>query len=92
MDARRLARLARGQRGLFTRADAQRCGFSPPHIRLRLGNGEWRRVVGPVLTTSGSNLTRAQRELAAQLAVPGSVLTRHAAECGCPACSSPTEP
>src|SRR5262245_18014686 len=75
MSARELARLARRQRGLFTRADARRCGCADDQIRRRVGAGEWRIIVGPVMTVGSANLTQAHLDLAAQLAVPGSVLT-----------------
>ncbi|MGE5156133.1 MAG: type IV toxin-antitoxin system AbiEi family antitoxin domain-containing protein [Betaproteobacteria bacterium] len=79
MRARQLARLARGQRGLFTRADARRCGFSDGQIRRRIAAGEWRGVVGSVSTVGSARLSQAQLDLAVQLAVPGSVLTGPAA-------------
>lgn len=66
MNIRQLARLARGQRGLFTRTDARRCGYSDDQIRRRIAAGEWRRVVGPVLTVGS-----ARREISSHLGQRG---------------------
>jgi very-short-patch-repair endonuclease len=74
VDARRLARIARRQRGLFTRTDAAGCGFSLYQIRRRLAAGEWRPVTRSVLIAGGEGLSQSRLDLAAQLAVPGSVL------------------
>lgn len=72
MDAAALARLAAAQRGLFTRAQARACGYSAYQIRRRLERGEWCAVLGPVLVSTGSGVP--PRDIAAHLAVPGSVL------------------
>ncbi|HEY3007011.1 MAG TPA: type IV toxin-antitoxin system AbiEi family antitoxin domain-containing protein [Micromonosporaceae bacterium] len=74
MDSRRLAALARKQRGLFTRAQATACGATTYQIRRRLKIGEWRRVLGPVLAMTDVAFTSEIRDRAAALAVPGSVL------------------
>jgi very-short-patch-repair endonuclease len=79
MDQRRLAQIARRQRGLFTRRDASQCGYSAYQVRKRIASGEWRRVVGSVLVAGGTKLTQAHDDLAALLAVPGSVLAGPAA-------------
>jgi very-short-patch-repair endonuclease len=74
VDFQRLSRIAGRRRGLFTRTDASRCGFSAYQIRRRLDSGEWLRVVGSVYSLAGMNITTALRERALQLVVPGSVL------------------
>lgn len=70
----RLARIARRQGGLFTRADAGDCGYSPYQVRRRLAAGLWRSVAGPVLAEHGTALTPAVRDRAVALATPGAVL------------------
>jgi hypothetical protein len=69
-----LRRIARGQAGLFTRRQADRCGFSPYQIRRRISAGDWQVVNAPVLAFAGLRLMPPVRDRAAQLAVPGSVL------------------
>jgi hypothetical protein len=70
----RLDRLAARQLGLFTRAQASACGYSPYQVRRRLAAGEWRQVAGPVCVEGRRLPSRAVRTAAAHLAVPGSVL------------------
>jgi hypothetical protein len=74
MDEHRLHRLAAGKLGLFTRADAARCGFTAYQIRRRLGTGEWQRVRGRVFAFRGRPSTPRLLAAAAQLATPGSVV------------------
>lgn len=74
MDAAALAQTAARQRGLFTRAQARRSGYSTYQIRRRLATGEWVPVLGPVLATAATHVTSRTRDLAASLAVPGAVL------------------
>lgn len=74
MDEHRLHRLAAGKLGLFTRADATRCGFTPYQIRRRLGTGEWQRVRGRVFAFRGRPLIPRLLVAAAHLATPGSVV------------------
>jgi hypothetical protein len=62
------------QRGLFTRAQAAACGYSDYQIRRRRRSGEWVTVLGPVLADRGFQVTPATRDVASQLALPGSVL------------------
>jgi hypothetical protein len=69
-----LARLAAQQDGLFTRAQALACGFTAAQVRRRLRSGRWQILLGPVLAPSGVRPTAALRDLAALLAVEGSVL------------------
>jgi very-short-patch-repair endonuclease len=79
VDYARLGRIAAGQQGLFTRTDAAGCGFSAKQIRRRITIGEWRSVVGPVLSGAALRITPQLHDRAAQLAVPGSVLAGPAA-------------
>jgi very-short-patch-repair endonuclease len=74
VEPHRLVRLARRQKGLFTRAQAQECGYSPGQVRTRLANGTWIRVARGVLAAAGLQLTPELRARAAQLAVKGSVI------------------
>jgi hypothetical protein len=69
-----LARQAARQDGLFTRAQALACGFSAGQVRRRLQSGRWQAVLGPVLAPNGARPTAELRDLAALLAVAGSVL------------------
>lgn len=69
-----LARLAAQHDGLFTRSQALACGFSAAQVRRRLHSGRWQILLGPVLAPSGVRSTAALRDLAALLAVEGSVL------------------
>jgi hypothetical protein len=69
-----LARLAAQQDGLFTRSQALACGFSAGQVRRRLRSDQWQVLLGPVLAPSGVRPTAERRDLAALLAVPGSVL------------------
>lgn len=64
----------RRQSGLFTRTQAMSCGYSAYQIRRRVRSGEWQVVFGPVLAGPGRRLTAASRDVAALLAVEGSVL------------------
>lgn len=70
----RLRRAAARHLGLFTRADAMRCGFSEYQVRRRIGSGEWQRVHGKVLAFQGRQLSPLIMAAAAHLAVPGSVV------------------
>lgn len=70
----RLSVLMARQSGLFTRAQATACGFTAHQIRRRLRSGEWQALFGPVLAGSGLRLTTELRDVAALLAVDGSVL------------------
>jgi hypothetical protein len=74
MDPRRLARLSARHGALFTRQEAQRCGYSTKQIRRRILNGEWVQLFHQVLAPAGLVLTPQLRDTAAQLAIPGSVL------------------
>jgi hypothetical protein len=74
VDEHRLHRLASGKLGLFTRADATRCGFTSYQIRRRLDTGEWQRVRGRVFAFRGRPLIPRLLIAAAQLATPGSVV------------------
>ncbi|MEN3304033.1 MAG: hypothetical protein V7603_235 [Micromonosporaceae bacterium] len=74
MDALSLTKIAAGQRGLFTRAQARGCGYSAYQIRRRLATGEWVRILGPVLAGCGTRMSVGLRDVAASLAVPGAVL------------------
>jgi hypothetical protein len=74
VDAARLQRLARRQLGLFTRADAIACGFTPYPIRRRVGAGQWQRVRGRVFVFRGGAVTARVAAAAAQLAVHRSVV------------------
>lgn len=74
MDARRLARLSARHGGLFTRQEAQRCGYSAKQIRRRILIGEWVPLFRQVLAPAGLTITPELRDAAAQLAIPGSVL------------------
>jgi very-short-patch-repair endonuclease len=60
--------------GLFTRADAMRCGFSEYQVRRRIASGEWQRVHGKVLAFQGRQVTPLIMAAAAHLTVPGSVV------------------
>jgi hypothetical protein len=72
--AAHLARLAAQQDGLFTRSQALECGFSAAQVRRRLHSGRWQTLVGPVLAPSRIRPTADLCDLAALLAVTGSVL------------------
>ncbi|GAA0921923.1 type IV toxin-antitoxin system AbiEi family antitoxin domain-containing protein [Virgisporangium aurantiacum] len=74
MKDQRLRRAAARHLGLFTRADAMRCGFSEYQVRRRLGSGEWQRVYGKVFAFQGRQVTPLIMAAAAQLTVPGSVV------------------
>jgi hypothetical protein len=74
MQDQRLHRLAARQLGLFTRADAARCGFSEYQVRRRIHVGEWQRVYGKVLAHRARTVTPMVLAAAAHLAVPGSVV------------------
>lgn len=74
VDAARLRAIAGRQQGLFTQAQAIRCGFSAKQVRGRVRAGQWRRVRGRVLAAGEVRLNPELRDRAAQLAVPGSVL------------------
>ena len=62
MDRERLARMARLQFGLVTRAQARACGFSTYQIARRLRAGEWQVVVGSALSVSGLRATASIRD------------------------------
>ncbi len=74
MDERRLGRVTQRQRGLFTRDDARRCGFSGYQVTRRLASGEWLVVIGSTLTRAGTEVTQKLRDRAALLALRGSML------------------
>ena len=61
MDRDRQGRLARGQFGVFSRAQARQCGFSNYQIRRRLANGEWQLVLGAGLGLAGLALGEQER-------------------------------
>ncbi|BCJ72120.1 hypothetical protein CS0771_16640 [Catellatospora sp. IY07-71] len=67
--------LADDRGGLFTREDAHRHGFTNDQIRRRLRRGDWRVVIGPVLTRAGRQVTPLLRDRAVLLAVPDAVLS-----------------
>jgi hypothetical protein len=77
MDRERLRRLARGQFGVFSRAQARACGFTNYQIRRRLQAGDWQPVLGAGLAVAGYPITACARDRAAQLSVPGSVRSAH---------------
>ena len=79
VDPQRLARLARRQSGLFTRAQARACGYSRYQIKFRLDAGDWRRIRGTALGFRGLVATGWVLDHAAQLSVRGSVLAGPAA-------------
>lgn len=62
------------QHGLFTRTQALACGFSQYRIRARCRCGDWVVVLRDVFADRGLPLTPQARDVAAQLALPGSVL------------------
>jgi len=70
----RLRAIADDQAGLFTRRQAQECGFSRYQVRRRLAVGVWRPVLGPVFALAGLQITAATLDRAAHLALPGAVL------------------
>lgn len=74
MNEDRLHRIAARHLGLFTRAEAARCGFSPYQVRRRIRSGAWVVVQGKVLAHRGRQLTPTVLAAAAHLAVPGSVV------------------
>jgi len=74
VDAGGVERLAAGQGGLFTRAQARTCGLSNYQIRRRLAAGDWFVVLGPVLARGGRVVTPALRDRAALLAVEPAIL------------------
>jgi very-short-patch-repair endonuclease len=74
VDPKRLVRIARRHGGLFTRAEAKCCGYSDAQIRHRLRCGDWVTVMGAVLAPAALPITTAVRDVAASLAIAGSVL------------------
>jgi len=74
MTARDLAAFAAEQCGLFTRAQARRCGYSEYQVRRRIRTGEWQQVLPSVLAPAGTLVTPGVRDRAALLAVPHGVL------------------
>lgn len=74
MKDQRLHRIAKRQLGLFTRADANRCGFTAYQVRRRVDTGEWQQVRDNVYTHRGRPLKPMILAAAAHLAVPGSVI------------------
>jgi len=70
----KLAEIAAGQGGLFTRTQALGCGFSHYHVRRRLVDGRWVVVLGPVLARGGTTVSPALLDRAVALALPGAVL------------------
>jgi very-short-patch-repair endonuclease len=73
-DAAKLAEIATAQHGLFTRRQAQQCGYSNYQVRRRLNTNEWQVFLGPVLAAAGLVPTPRLMDRAAWLAVPGAVL------------------
>jgi very-short-patch-repair endonuclease len=71
--------VARKQLGVFSRAQAQACGYSAYQIRRRIADGEWQLVLGTGLALAGLKITPMVRDRAAQLSVPGSVLGAYSA-------------
>jgi very-short-patch-repair endonuclease len=65
----RLAARARGQLGLFSRAQAHAAGFSDKQLHRRLRLGTIERVGAGVFTIAGTPLSWEQRALAAMMAV-----------------------
>ncbi|GAA1039225.1 type IV toxin-antitoxin system AbiEi family antitoxin domain-containing protein [Virgisporangium ochraceum] len=74
MNDQRLQRVAARHLGLFTRAEATRCGFTGYQIRRRIRSGEWLVVQGKVLAHHGRQLTPTVLAAAARLASRGSVV------------------
>jgi very-short-patch-repair endonuclease len=74
VDGERLRRLARRQFGVFTRAQARECGFTPYQVRRRIADGEWQVVLGRSLAFAELRITPLVRDRAAQLSIPGSIL------------------
>jgi hypothetical protein len=62
------------QRGLFTRAQAQACGFTSTQINRRRREGDWVEVRRHVLAERGLAVTPQVRDIAAQLVLPGAIL------------------
>jgi very-short-patch-repair endonuclease len=64
-----LRRVARRQRGLFTRAQARACGYSAKQIRHRVRAGRWQAVIGStldprdVLLSDGARVTSRERTI-----------------------------
>jgi very-short-patch-repair endonuclease len=75
VDQRRITAFIRAQRGLFTRVQARSSGFSEYQVRRRLTSGEWKVVLGRVLTIGTTPVTPELRDRAAALLVPHAVLT-----------------
>lgn len=64
----RLHRIAAGQHGVWTRAQARACGFGDSVVDLRIASGEWRRWFdGPVFTAAGTPATWEVELMAASL-------------------------
>ena len=78
-DPERLHRIASSQHGVFTRRQAEQCGYTTYQVRRRMAAGDWRAVLGTVMTTRGKQVTPRLRGVAATLAVPGAVLAGPAA-------------
>ncbi|MGH3714485.1 MAG: hypothetical protein ACRDT4_13635 [Micromonosporaceae bacterium] len=70
-----LRQLITDNHGVFTPVHAMECGFSRYQIRARVRRGEWHTVLGPVLAPEGTRMTAWVRDVAAQLATPGAVLS-----------------
>jgi very-short-patch-repair endonuclease len=69
-----LARISRRHGGLFTREEAKRCGYTTAEIRHRIRRGDWLPVLGSVLAPAALPISTELRDLAASLAIEGSVL------------------
>lgn len=77
---RRVARIAAGQSGAFTRRAALAAGMTPGMVRHRLVTGRWRRLARGVYAIAGAPDTPEQRAIAACLASgPGAVLSHRSA-------------
>lgn len=78
--AREWAMVLDTQRGIASRAEAQRAGFTRKAIRHRLGSGQWRRVRRGVYATFTGELSREARLWAAvRRAGPGAMLSHETA-------------
>jgi len=79
MDDRAAARIAATQHSLLTRTQAKQAGFTDRAIKVRLQTGRWLEVHASVYAIAGAARTRAQRLLAACLAVGPDAAASHRA-------------
>lgn len=72
-----LAEIARGQGGVFTRAQARRAGFSRVVVARRVRSGRWLEPRPAVLVTAGTHLGPLARWWAVILSTPGHPVLSH---------------